>query len=127
MTDRGDATERLRAARLYLVVEAAAAHVVEPALGGGVDLVQLRDKRAPDAVLESAGRELGDLCRARGALFVVNDRPDLALACGADGVHLGQDDAPVEEVRGLVGDRMAIGLSTHSAEQIGRASCRERV
>ena len=121
MTDRGDATERLRAARLYLVVEAAAAHVVEPALGGGVDLVQLRDKEAPDDALLETGRELADLCRAHSALFVVNDRPDLALACGADGVHLGQDDAPVEEVRGLVGDRTAIGLSTHSPEQIAAA------
>jgi len=121
VTDRGDATERLRAARLYLVVEAAAAHVVEPALGGGVDLVQLRDKEAPDDALLETGRELADLCRAHGALFVVNDRPDLALACGADGVHLGQDDAPVEEARGLVGDRTAIGLSTHSPEQIAAA------
>ena len=121
MTDRGDATERLRAARLYLALEASAAHVAERALRGGVDLVQLRDKEATDELLLAAGRELRDLCRSHGALFLMNDRPDLALACEADGVHLGQDDAPVEEVRALVGERMAIGLSTHSPEQIASA------
>ena len=121
MSTRGEATERLGAARLYLVLEGRAANVVPPALAGGVDVVQLRDKDAPDAAIVAAGRELRDLCRAHGALFVVNDRPDLALACDADGVHLGQDDPPVEDVRSRVGDRLAIGLSTHSREQIAAA------
>jgi thiamine-phosphate pyrophosphorylase len=111
----------VRDARLYVVLEAAAAAVVEPALRGGVDLVQLRDKEASDAELVDAAERIGALCRARGVPFVINDRPDLALAVGADGVHLGQEDAPVEEVRAEVGERLAIGLSTHSAEQIAAA------
>src|SRR5205085_2730433 len=112
--DRGDVRARLAAARVYLVLEAAAADVVAPALRGGADMVQLRDKSAPDAVVVSAGRELRELCHRHGALFLVNDRPDLALECGADGVHLGQDDVPVEEVRAEVGDALVIGLSTPS-------------
>jgi thiamine-phosphate pyrophosphorylase len=111
----------VRDARLYLVLESAAAAAVEPALRGGADLVQLRDKDAPDDVLLRAGERLRGLCHAHGVPFVMNDRPDLALAVGADGVHLGQEDPPVEEVRAEVGERLAIGLSTHSAEQIAAA------
>jgi thiamine-phosphate pyrophosphorylase len=118
---RRDAAERLRHASLYLILEAAAARVVGPALEGGVDVVQLRDKQASDEELVAAGRALGDLCRERGALFVVNDRPDLALACGADGVHVGQDDDGVESVRALVGERLLVGVSTHSPEQVAAA------
>jgi thiamine-phosphate pyrophosphorylase len=118
---RAHAAERLRAARLYLVLECRAAHVVEAALRGGVDLVQLRDKDAGDAAVLDTGRRLAALCRGHGALFVVNDRPDLALECGADGVHLGQDDAPVENARAEVGERLAIGMSTHSPGQIAAA------
>lgn len=121
MTASARAVERLRAARLYLVLEGSAAAAVEPALRGGVDLVQLRDKGADDDSIVAAGRDLCALCHAHGALFIVNDRPDLALACGADGVHLGQDDAPVERVRSEHGERLAIGLSTHSEEQIAAA------
>jgi thiamine-phosphate pyrophosphorylase len=118
---RAHVAERLEAARLYLVLETRAAAAVEPALRGGVDLVQLRDKEAPDEEVVAAGRELRDLCHLHGALFVVNDRPDLALACDADAVHLGQDDADPETVRAEVGDTLAIGLSTHSPEQIAAA------
>jgi thiamine-phosphate pyrophosphorylase len=121
VSERAETNERLRAARLYLVIEGWAAGAVEPALRGGVDVVQLRDKEAADEDVVAAGRELRDLCRAHGAPFVVNDRHDLALACGADGVHLGQDDAAVEEVRAEVGERLAIGVSTHSPEQIAAA------
>ena len=113
--------ETLRRASLYLILEAAAAHVVPPALEGGVDVVQLRDKHAPDGEIVAAGRHLAALCRARGALFVVNDRPDLALECGADGVHVGQDDAAVEAVRALAGDELLVGVSTHTPEQVAAA------
>jgi thiamine-phosphate pyrophosphorylase len=113
---------RLEAARLYLVIEAAPARSVVPAaLAGGVDVVQLRDKHAPDAEVVAAGRALRSICDAHGALLVVNDRADLALACGADGVHVGQDDELVGNVRGAVGPDLLIGLSTHSPSQVAAA------
>jgi thiamine-phosphate pyrophosphorylase len=114
---------RLRSARLYLVIDAAAARAVVPAaLAGGVDVVQLREKHAPDVEVVACGRELRRACDEYGALFVVNDRADLALECGADGVHVGQDDEPVDAVRRLVGAELLIGLSTHTPGQVDAAS-----
>ena len=118
--------ERLAAAQLYLVVEAApggrpAEDLLARALRGGVDVVQLREKAASDEAIVEAGRRIGALCRDHGALFVVNDRPDLAVACGADGVHVGQEDAAVEVARRLVGDDLLVGISTHSEDQIAAA------
>jgi thiamine-phosphate pyrophosphorylase len=113
--------ETLRRASLYLILEAAAVHVVEPAIEGGVDVVQLRDKNASDEEIVAAGRRLAGLCRGHGALFLVNDRPDLALECGADGVHVGQDDARVEAVRELARNRLLVGVSTHSPDQVAAA------
>jgi thiamine-phosphate pyrophosphorylase len=113
--------DRLRAARLYLVIEAGATDVVPAAVRGGVDVVQLREKHAGDHEIVAAGRRLRRSCDEHGALLVVNDRPDLAIACGADGVHVGQDDQSAVEVRRLVGDRLFIGLSTHSTEQVDAA------
>jgi thiamine-phosphate pyrophosphorylase len=117
----GSYGDRLRAARVYLVLEAAAAGAVEPALRGGVDLVQLRDKHASDEEIVRAGRELRALCASYGALFLVNDRPDLAVACDADGVHVGQDDMPVAEARAAVGPDRIVGTSTHSPAQVDAA------
>src|SRR3954469_600822 len=114
---------RLREARLYLVIEAAAARAVVPgALEGGVDVVQLREKDAPDEEVVACGRWLRELCDAHDALLVVNDRADLALACDADGVHVGQDDEPVAAVRATVGSEVLIGLSTHSPQQVDAAA-----
>jgi thiamine-phosphate pyrophosphorylase len=114
--------ERLRSARLYLVIEAGAARSVVPAaLAGGVDVVQLREKNASDSEIVAAGRELRRACDAARALFVVNDRPDLAIACGADGLHLGQEDEAVAEARQTVGPDLLIGLSTHSPAQVDAA------
>ena len=114
---------RLEAARLYLVIEAAAARAVVPAaLQGGVDVVQLREKEAPDGEIVATGRWLRELCDEHDALLVVNDRADLALACGADGVHVGQDDESVASVRAAVGPAVLIGLSTHSPDQVDAAS-----
>ena len=115
------ARERLERARLYLVVEAAAEQLLPAALRGGVDMVQLRDKELDDESLLRAASRFRALCDEHGALFWLNDRPDLALAAGADGVHVGQDDAEPGEVRELVGDRLLIGLSTHSPEQLQAA------
>jgi thiamine-phosphate pyrophosphorylase len=115
------ARERLRRARLYLVVEAAAEQLLPAALRGGVDMVQLRDKPADDEqILRSAGR-FRAVCHRHGALFWLNDRADLALEADADGVHVGQHDTPVAEVREQVGEDMLIGLSTHSPEQFDAA------
>jgi thiamine-phosphate pyrophosphorylase len=119
---RSDVAERLRAARLYLILEAdAAPRVVEPALRGGVDVVQLRDKRANDAQIVAAGLGLRRICDDHGALLFVNDSADIALDCRADGVHVGQDDEAVAAIRERAGDELAIGLSTHSPEQVAAA------
>jgi thiamine-phosphate pyrophosphorylase len=110
--------ERLDDARLYFVVEAGASdRLLDAALAGGCDLLQLRDHDASDDQLLAAAERFRDACDRRGALFVINDRPDLALQCGADGVHVGQDDLPVHAVRRLMGPDVVIGLSTHSPEQ----------
>jgi thiamine-phosphate pyrophosphorylase len=110
--------ERLENARLYFVVEADAPDaLLDAALSGGADLLQLRDKDGDDETLVAAAERVRDACDRHGALFVLNDRPDLALACGADGVHVGQDDLPPADVRRLVGPDLLIGLSTHSPDQ----------
>src|ERR1051326_7394729 len=114
--------ERLRRARLYLVIDAEAAERVVPAaLEGGVDIVQLREKSWPDDEVLAVGRRLRALCDEHDALLIVNDRPDLALECGADGVHVGQDDMALDEARSIVGDELIVGISTHSPEQIESA------
>lgn len=99
-----------------------AAEVLTKALQGGVGMVQLRDKSAPEEAVLEAAATFRRLCDEHGALFVMNDRADLALASGADGVHVGQNDAPVAEVRRAVGEHVLIGLSTHSIEQIRAAA-----
>jgi len=114
--------DQLRAARLYLVADASAAPWLERALRGGVDIVQLRDKDAGDDELLAAAARFRAACDAHGALFVLNDRPDLVEAAGADGVHVGQDDLPVAEARALVGPERLVGLSTHTPAQVDAAA-----
>ena len=106
-------------------MEAAAEHVLPAALRGGVDMVQLRDKALDDDSLLEAAARFRSICTQHGALFWLNDRPDLALEAGADGVHVGQDDQPVSAVREQVGDAVLIGLSTHSPEQFEAALASE--
>src|SRR4051795_1465304 len=107
------------AARLYFVVEARASdQLLDAALAGGCDLLQLRDHDATDDALLEAAERFREACDLHDALFVVNDRPEIALQAGADGIHLGQDDLPVDAVRRLVGRDVFIGLSTHSPEQL---------
>jgi thiamine-phosphate pyrophosphorylase len=118
---------RLSEARLYLVCDAepggrTLAQVLEGALAGGVDVVQLREKRLSDDALAVATREAVAICAAAGALLIVNDRPAVALAAGADGVHVGQEDMTVAEVRELVGHELLIGLSTHRPAEIDAAT-----
>jgi thiamine-phosphate pyrophosphorylase len=115
--------ELLKAARLYLVVEAQppernAEQLLRAALAGGVDMIQLRDKEADDESLLRAAALFRAICDEHGALFWVNDRPDLALEARADGVHVGQEDLPLEQVREAVGRELLIGLSTHSEREL---------
>jgi thiamine-phosphate pyrophosphorylase len=119
--------ERLRTARLYFVCDAhprgeSPEPLLRAALGGGADIVQLREKSLPRREIELAALTFRRLCDTYSALFVVNDDPDLARACDADGVHVGQDDAPAAEARDLLGPDAIVGLSTHSEEQIAAAA-----
>ena len=116
-----EARERLRRARIYLVVEAAAQDVIAPALRGGVDMVQLRDKQADDETILRTAAAFRAHCDDHGALLWLNDRPDLARAAGADGIHVGQDDMPVAEARERAGPGTLIGLSTHAPDQFDAA------
>ena len=115
--------ERLRRARLYFVtdVRPGLEELLAAALAGGVDMVQLRDKMASDAELIRAAVVFRRVCDEHGALFWLNDRPDLAVACAADGVHVGQDDLAPAAARQLAGRGVLIGLSTHSPSQLDAA------
>lgn len=118
--------ERLAAARLYLVSDAAPGgrpllDVLRPALAAGVDVFQLRAKTADDDAILRAAAEARAACTEAGALFVVNDRPDLARAADADGVHVGQDDDSVAAARAVVGPGAFVGLSTHDPAQVDAA------
>lgn len=127
---------RLAAARLYLCTDARRergdlAQFADAALAGGVDIIQLRDKGSVgeqrfgplEARDELAACEiLADAARRHGALFAVNDRADIARAAGADVLHLGQGDLPVDVARGVAGPDTLIGLSTHDAQQLAEAN-----
>jgi thiamine-phosphate pyrophosphorylase len=105
----------------YAMVDPAGGH--EPValarilLEGGARVMQLRLKNAPGRELLAAARAIAAMCRERGAMLIVDDRADIAMLAGAAGVHLGQDDLPLEAARRLVGRDMIIGISTHGVEQ----------
>nr|MDZ8039393.1 thiamine phosphate synthase [Nostoc sp. CreGUA01] len=109
--------------RLYLVTSPSETllNTVEAALKGGLTLVQYREKTADDSLRLEQARKLRQLCHIYGALFIVNDRVDLALAVDADGVHLGQQDMSVTVARQLLGSQRIIGLSTTNADEMQRA------
>ena len=115
--------ERLDLSRLYLVLEARP-HGEDPrplldaALRGGVDVVQLREKTLGDEALVAAAQPFRAACAEHSALFVLNDRPGLVEACGADGVHVGQSDTPVAEARALVGPDRLAGLSASTLAEL---------
>jgi thiamine-phosphate pyrophosphorylase len=117
-----DARARLNDAHLYLVCDVCDDTFLDAVLRGGVDTVQLRAKHASDDAIVTAGRRFAARCAAHGALFILNDRPDLVAAVGADGVHVGQDDASVADARELVGPEAIVGLSTHTPQQIAAAT-----
>ena len=89
----------------------------EAALAGGARAIQFREKQLADIELLDRARRIRELCERHEALLIVNDRPDIALAAGAHGVHLGQEDPPVSEARRILGDECIIGVSTHTVEQ----------
>jgi thiamine-phosphate pyrophosphorylase len=91
-------------------------------IAAGIKVVQYREKDKPARQMYGECRTIRELTRDAGVTFIVNDHVDLAIAVGADGVHIGQDDLPPEKVRQLVGDEMIIGLSTHSREQAQAAT-----
>jgi thiamine-phosphate pyrophosphorylase len=113
--------ERLASARLYLVCDARPLEWLRAALRGGVDLVQLRDKSLDDDGLVTAASAFRAAASEAGALFVLNDRPDLVEACDADGVHVGQDDLSPVDARALVGAERIVGRSTHAPAQADAA------
>jgi thiamine-phosphate pyrophosphorylase len=120
--------ERLRTARLYFVCDARPPGDLEAllraALGGGADIVQLREKELGRAEIERAAGTFRRVADTFSALFIVNDDPELARALGADGVHVGQDDVSAEQAREVLGPDAIIGLSTHSEEQIAASAGR---
>lgn len=119
---------RLDNAHLYLVAGRAASSghicddneflsIIEKSIEGGVDIIQLREKKRSDNEILKLAREIKRIIAGTEVLFIINDRVDLALACDADGVHLGQDDLNVSSVRQITPEGFIIGLSTHSIEQ----------
>ena len=115
---------RLAAARLYLCTpdRPDLAAFVEAVCANGVDIVQLREKSLPDRALLARAAVARDAAHAAGALFILNDRADLALACAADGVHVGQDDLPPAQARAIVGPDAIVGLSTHAPAELEAAA-----
>lgn len=114
------ADARVASARLYLCTpdRADLETFVAACVRGGVDIVQLRDKVLDARPLLDRARALQEVCRDHGVPFVLNDRPDLALELGADGVHVGQDDAPPSLARRILGDDSIVGLSTHAPHEL---------
>lgn len=115
--------------KLYLIVTPGLCRgdiveTVVAAIAGGVDLVQLRDKEATDVEFLRLARALLPACRARGVPLLLNDRVHLVTACGADGVHVGEDDVPPEEARALLGGGAIVGVSTHDRAEAAAAAGR---
>jgi thiamine-phosphate pyrophosphorylase len=121
-----ESRRKLADARLYVLLAGAECTAsldwtIGQAAAGGATVFQLREKKLSDAELVVRARNVRHWTHRANALFVVNDRPDLARLVGADGVHLGQDDLAVADARRIVGPNALIGVSTHSIEQVRKA------
>ena len=121
-----DRRDKLSGAKLYLLVTdelcpKGLGPLVKDAIAGGVDIIQLREKGMNDRRLIETAKMLREWTLGAGVLFIVNDRPDIAIIADADGVHVGQDEAHVSDVRKIVGTEKLIGVSTHSLEQARQA------
>lgn len=121
----GKPIEKFRPCRLYVIITSdrpeEAISVTQKVLAGGADCIQLRTKQLPDQTRFLLTREFTGLCKAAGVLSIVNDRVDLALACQADGVHLGLDDLPIEAARRLQMEPLIIGKTTHNPAELTEA------
>ncbi|HME96145.1 MAG TPA: thiamine phosphate synthase [Candidatus Udaeobacter sp.] len=112
---------------LYVILDRSVAgsrsldDLLDLVLAGGGRLVQLREKTMPAVEMLPVARRLARRCREAGALFIVNDRADIAVAADAHGVHVGQDDMPAREARALLRPGMVLGVSTHDEDQAGAA------
>ena len=118
--------QRLQRALVYVLITESQCRrpwleTAEQALLGGADVLQLREKQLTDRELLHRAGKLSQLCRRYDALFIMNDRPDLAMATDADGVHVGQEELTVSDIRNLPGWRGLIGVSTHSVQQLQHA------
>ncbi|WP_086822278.1 thiamine phosphate synthase [Allokutzneria sp. NRRL B-24872] len=127
LLDGKEIRRKLAAARLYLCTDARTergdlAELADAALAGGVDVIQLRDKNLEAKQELTALEVLAEACARHDALLAVNDRADIALAAGADVLHLGQDDVPVPWARRILGEDVVIGRSTHSPAQAEHAA-----
>lgn len=120
----GEPRRDLRQRRLYLCTpdRPDLADFVRACIAGGVDIVQLRDKVLDARPILDRAAIVQAVCVDAGVPFVLNDRPDLALALGADGVHVGQDDAPPALARRILGDDAIVGFSTHAPEELDAAA-----
>jgi len=123
---RGPRSARFAGVRLYVLITESLCKGDWPAaargaIAGGADCLQLREKLLDDDELLRRARQLGELCREHGVLFILNDRPDLARLSDADGVHLGQTDMSVNQARRIIGPDRLVGVSTHTPEQFRRA------
>ncbi len=122
----GESLARLADARLYVLLDGREsademAHVATALVGAGVDLIQLRDKRLDDRELLARARRLREVVHSAGKLLIVNDRPDIARLAQVDGVHVGQEELSVKDVRTIVGPHSLIGVSIHSLAQARHA------
>lgn len=113
---------------LYVLIDGQAdvdrfSRLVQDVIRGGADMIQLRDKQLNDADLLQRARAARELTRRANVYLIINDRPDLAVAADADGVHLGQDDLPINVARRIVGSAQWIGMSTHCIAQVENAVC----
>lgn len=112
----------------YAIVDPAGGHepvaLAETFLDSGARIMQLRLKDAPGRDFLAAARAIAGLCRNRGAILIVNDRVDIAILAGAHGVHLGQEDLPLEAARQIAGRDLLVGISTHTVEQARAAENR---
>jgi thiamine-phosphate pyrophosphorylase len=117
---------RFENVRLYVLIAQTACKTdwydaAAQAIDGGADCLQLREKELNGAELLARARRFVGLCREHGVMSIINDRPDIAMLSGADGVHVGQDDLPAREVRKLFGSGKILGVSTHNLQQAKQA------